>query len=61
MSESSETKSHTPPERSCTAVDRQQVAIMIRGMNTHMAHVKTNVFGWLLARRIVPVRADILN
>jgi len=34
---------------------------MIRGMNTHMAHVKANVFGWLPARRIVPVRADILN
>jgi len=31
---------------------------MIRGMNTHMAHMKVNVFGWLLARRIAPVRPD---
>ena len=33
---------------------------MIRGMNTQMVHVKMNTFGWLPARRMVPVRSDIL-
>jgi len=33
---------------------------MIRGMNTQMGYVKMNTFGWLSARRMVPVRPDIL-
>ena len=34
---------------------------MIRGMAKQMAHVKVKAFGWLMARRIAPVRPDILN
>ena len=34
--------------------------MMIRGMYTQMAYVKVKTFGWLMVRRISPVRPDIL-
>ncbi len=41
-------------------IDRSQVVLMIRGMNTQMAHVKVKTFSWLMVRRTAPVRLDIL-
>jgi len=55
-----ETKRHTTLSKLHTDIDRQWAVLMIRGMYTQMAHVKVKTFGWLTARRIVPVRPDIL-